>query len=76
MIHRLSTCRAFFITKAGWTGTGPSGILREDEVVRIMGLLTPCVLRKVKDQDDYLFVGGCYVHNDDYWGEITMVSIV
>jgi len=52
MIRRLSLCGAFFSTKKGWIGIGPSMILHEDEVVRIMGLLTPCILRKVNGQDD------------------------
>ena len=78
MIGRLSLGGAFFSTKRGWIGTGSSMISRKDVLVRIMGLLTPCILRQVEGKDDYLLVGGCYVRDDlDLRvGESTCVSLV
>lgn len=75
MVRRLSLGGAFFSTKRGWIGTGPSIISRNDVVVRIIGLLTPCILRPVEGQDDYLLVGDCYVHDEVGWGKITTVSL-
>ncbi|PVH88832.1 HET-domain-containing protein [Cadophora sp. DSE1049] len=52
--------RQFFITRKGYMGLGPKGILPGDTVCILFGGDTPYVLRET--ESCWKFVGECYVH--------------
>ncbi|KAH6711009.1 heterokaryon incompatibility protein-domain-containing protein [Leptodontidium sp. MPI-SDFR-AT-0119] len=52
--------RRFFVTKKGYMGLGPQGILPWDTVCVLFGGDTPYVLRK--KEGCWQFIGECYVH--------------
>ncbi|ORY00174.1 heterokaryon incompatibility protein-domain-containing protein [Clohesyomyces aquaticus] len=67
MIQRIANGNAFFSTKDGWIGTGPSMVSSGDILVRIMGILRPFILRKGQGKDEHLLVGACYMADDLEW---------
>jgi hypothetical protein len=73
VIHRLWPRKAFFRTKTGHFGLGPTSLEIMDEVWLLKGGRTPFVLRKRADNNDYHLIGEAYVHGLMYGEAATSV---
>ncbi|KAK3343592.1 heterokaryon incompatibility protein-domain-containing protein [Lasiosphaeria hispida] len=63
LVGRMSAGAAFFSTTSGNVGFGPAMLESRDTIVRVMGLLTPCIVRSFPGTEDCRLIGGCYLHD-------------
>ncbi|KAH7369985.1 hypothetical protein BKA65DRAFT_487486, partial [Rhexocercosporidium sp. MPI-PUGE-AT-0058] len=59
-IHRMTRARVFFLTKKGYMGLGPAGMLPGDRVFTLIGGDVPFAIRPVGEE--FELVGEAYVH--------------
>lgn len=63
-VQQVTWSKRFFLTKGNTPlfGFAPKNTKRDDIICILFGCSVPVVLRKVKDSENYEFIGECYVN--------------